>query len=147
MKTILHAMFGVLSFGLILASLISSLVVEIWYSQGEIADIKALVVQFILLLLVLLGFATLLGLSLGKTRRGQIVETKKKRMAWIFAIATLIFLPIAYVLNQYAKQGQFNWIYFVLQSIEYVFDIIFLILLGFNMRDGNILVRQSEGRF
>jgi hypothetical protein len=146
-KTVFHAMFGILSFGLIVASLLTSLIVEILNSQGAIADVKALIFQSILLLLVFLGFATLLGLSLGKARSGNIVDAKKRRVIWLFAIATFILLPIAYVLDEYAMQGQFNWTYLVLQGIEYIFDIIFLILLGLNIRDGNTLVRQSQGRF
>ena len=147
MKTIFHAMFGMLSFGLILVSLMTSLIVEIWSSQRVIADVKALAFQSILLLLVLLGFAALLGLSLGRVRQGNIVEAKKKRMVWLFAVAILILLPVAYVLNKYAKQGQFNWAFIALQSVEYAFDIAFLVLLGFNIRDGNTLVRQSQGDF
>ena len=147
MKTIFHAMFGMLSFGLILASLMASLIVEIWSSQRVIAGIKALAFQSILLLLVLLGFAALLGLSLGRARQGNIVEAKKKRMVWLFAVAILILLPVAYVLNKYAKQGQFNWAFIALQSVEYAFDIVFLVLLGLNIRDGNTLVRQSQGDF
>ena len=147
MKTIFHAAFGILSFGLILSSLMASLIVEIWNSQAAIADVKELVFQAVLFVLVLLCFTTLLGLSLGKMRQGNIVQAKKKRVAWLFAIAIFVLLPIAYVLNEYTKQGQFNWLYIILQSIEYVFDIIFLILLGLNIRDGSALVRQSQGRF
>jgi hypothetical protein len=146
-KTIFHAMFGMLSFALVLASLMASLVVEIGYSHEAIPDVKALVFQSIQLLLVFLGFAALLGLSLGKTKPGNIVGSKKRRTIWLFAIAIFVLLPIAYVLDEYAKQGQFNWTYLVLQGIEYIFDIIFLMLLGLNIQDGNTLVRQSQGRF
>ena len=147
MKTIFHAMFGMLSFGLILASLIASLIVEMLNSQGAIADVKALIFQSILLLLIFLSLAALLGLSLGKTRAGNIINAKKRRMIWLIGIATFILLPIAYVLNEYAIQGRFNWPYLILQFVEYAFDIILLILLGLNMRDGSTLVRQSQRRF
>lgn len=122
----------------------ASLVVEIWNSQGAIVSVKALVLQAVLFLLALLCFTTILGLSLGKMRQGNIVQAKRKRVVWLFAITIFVLLPIAYVLNEYTMQGQFNWFYIVLQTIEYAFDIICLVILGLNIRDGNTLVRQSQ---
>ena len=144
MKTILHAMFGMLSLAIVLASLIASLVTELWYSQSEVAEVKTLVFKSIWYLLPFLGFAALLGLSLGKERQGKIVDAKKRRMVWIMSFVTLVLLPTSYLLNSYARSGQFNTLYFIFQTIEYIFDIATLILLALNIRDGNKLVDLSK---
>lgn len=143
MKTILHAILGVLAFAFIFISLIASLVTGVWHSQGEISEVKALVFEGVQLLLVILGFTTVLGLSLAGVKTGKIIDSKKKRTAWVFSITVLILMPIAYLLSIFARDGKFNLLYFVAQSIEYAFDIVALIFLGLNIRDGGKLVRQS----
>jgi small-conductance mechanosensitive channel len=143
-KTILHATFGILSFGFILISMMVSLIVEIWYSHEEIAVIKESVFDVSPYFLGLIVSTAFLGWQLGKTRNSEILKVKKKRMLWIFAATVLILLPIAYLLNGYAMQEQYDLLYFVLQSIEYVVDVIVLILMGLNIRDGGRLIRESQ---
>jgi len=145
MKTVFHALFGGLSLLLVFSALAASLIAELWYSQGVISEVNELVFQGMLLLLVILGCTAALGLSLGRTRQGRIVQTKKKRMFWILAITILALLPSTYLLNTYVRNEQFDLLYVLPQSIEYVFDVIVLILLGLNFRDGSKLVGRDAG--
>lgn len=145
MKTILHALFGLFAFALIFLSLTASMITEIGYSQGEISEVRAFILDGILLLELILGFTLVLGLSLARTRKGRIIDSKKKRTLWVFSISAFILLPIAYLLSVYAKDDNFNLLYFACQFIEYAFDIVALIFLGLNIRDGGKLVRQSQG--
>lgn len=143
MKTILHAMFGTIALTLVSASLVASMVTEFWYSQEVISEVKALTLQGMLLLVFILSITAIFGLVLSKKRQGNIVEAKKKRMIWILLIAILVLLPIAYLLSLHAETEKLDWLYFLPQGIEYIFDVIILILLGLNFMDGNKLVQQS----
>lgn len=143
MKTVLHAMFGTIALTLVFASLLASLVSELWYSQEIISEVKALTLQGMLLLVLTLSLTAIYGLVLSKKRQGNIIQAKKKRMIWILLIATLVLLPISYLLSLHAQTEKLDWLYFVPQGIEYIFDAIILILLGLNFIDGVKLVRQS----
>ncbi|CAM3728476.1 hypothetical protein [Polynucleobacter arcticus] len=143
MKTVLHAMFGTIALTLVFASLLASLVSELWYSQEIISEVKALTLQGMLLLVLTLSLTAIYGLVLSKKRQGNIIQAKKKRMIWILLIATLVLLPISYLLSLHAQTERLDWLYFVPQGIEYIFDVIILILLGLNFIDGVKLVRQS----
>lgn len=140
MMTIIHAMFGVACFMLVLTFLLASLVSEIWYPGDTIAQVRSQIFHGMLMLLPILLIATVMGISLGKNRKEKIIDNKKRRIFWIFVIYCLVFLPTAYLLEQFSRAGLFNSIYFLAQLIEYVFDLIVLALLALNFRDGGRLV-------
>ncbi len=140
MKTIIHAMLGTTIFILILIFLAASLVSELWYPVDVIAGVRSQIFYAMLLLLPVLLTTAYLGLSLGKNRQEGIVDSKKKRMLWIFIIYIFIFMPTSYFLDQYSREAQFNSLYFLAQLIEYAFDLIVLVLVALNFRDGGRLV-------
>jgi hypothetical protein len=136
-------MFGTIALTLVSTSLLASMVSEFWYSQEVISEVKELILQGMLLLVAILSLTAIFGLILSKKRRGSIIEAKKKRMIWIFLIAILVLLPDAYLMNLHSQTEGTGWLYFLPLAIEYIFDVIILILLGLNFLDGGKLVRQS----
>ncbi|MES2586853.1 MAG: hypothetical protein V4536_08020 [Pseudomonadota bacterium] len=144
MKSIFHAMFGSLVLALIFLFFTSSLVADFWYTQDVISSVKSLILQGFFWLIPMLVITGFLGLSLAKFRQGRMIESKKKRMLWILLICIVILLPAAYRLNSSAQRGEFDIVYSVVQSIEYLFDLITLTLLGLNFRDGVKLVSRES---
>lgn len=73
---------------------------------------------------------------MGKTRRGRLVDSKKKRMPFIAANGMLVLVPCAVVLNRWAAAGSFDTAFYVVQAIELIAGPINLALMGMNVRDG-----------
>ncbi|QWE17239.1 hypothetical protein [Polynucleobacter sp. AP-Nino-20-G2] len=140
MKVIFHAMFGSLLLAMISSFFAASLVTQYWYAGDVIVSVKSLVLQGFFWLIPFLLATGLLGLSLAKNRQGRVVESKKKRMLWIVLLCIAILFPAAYTLDAMAQKGEFDLWYFLVQAIEYIFDLIALVLLGLNFRDGVKLV-------
>jgi hypothetical protein len=47
------------------------------------------------------------GMYIGKSRRGRLVDNKKKRMPFIAANGLLVLVPCAIFLNRWASAGSF----------------------------------------
>ena len=73
---------------------------------------------------------------LGKSRRGRLVDAKKKRMPFIAANGLLVLVPCAIFLNRWAAAGSFDATFYVVQAIELIAGPINLALMGLNVRDG-----------
>ena len=73
---------------------------------------------------------------MGKSRRGRLVDTKKKRMPFIAANGLLVLVPCAIFLNRWAAAGSFDTTFYVVQTIELIAGPINLVLMALNVRDG-----------
>ena len=139
-----HLVAGVLATMIIAAFFISSILVELFGSSQHIQQVKALIVVPGLLLLVPAIAATGgSGFYLGRTRKGRLVNVKRKRMPFIAANGILVLVPSAIFLNRWAASGQFGASFYVLQVIELAAGAINLTLMGLNIRDG----MRMSGRF
>ena len=76
------------------------------------------------------------GMYLSKSRRGRLVESKKKRMPFIAANGLLIMIPCAIFLNRWAAAGTFDTAFYVVQALELLVGAVNLSLMGMNVRDG-----------
>lgn len=101
------------------------------------AQLKALVVAPGLWILIpAMAAAGGSGMFLGTSRKGRLVEAKKKRMPLIAANGLLVLIPCAIVLNRWAAAGSFDTIFYVVQAIELIAGATNFALMGLNVRDG-----------
>jgi hypothetical protein len=73
---------------------------------------------------------------LARSRKGRLVDAKKKRMPFIAANGLLVLVPCAIVLHRWAAAGSFDISFYVVQVIELIAGATNLALMGLNARDG-----------
>ena len=76
------------------------------------------------------------GFSLGRSRKGAIVQQKKRRMAIIGSNGLLVMIPAALFLNGKAAAGEFDALFYAVQVVELIVGAVQLVLMGTNFRDG-----------
>jgi hypothetical protein len=132
-----HLIAGILAPLCIATFFISTLVVELFGSHEAVAQLKSLIVTPGLWILIpALMAAGASGMFLGKSRRGRLVDAKKKRMPLIAANGLLVLVPCAIVLNRWASAGSFDTTFYIVQGIELLAGATNLTLMGLNVRDG-----------
>ena len=142
-KTI-HFLAGLLATLTIATFFLSSLIVELLGAHEAVATVKALIVMPGLFILVPAIAATGgSGFAIAKSRKGRLVDAKKRRMPFIAANGLLVLLPCAVVLDRWASAGAFDTTFYVVQGAELLAGAVNLTLMGMNIRDG---IRMS-GRF
>ena len=116
---------------------VSTILVELFGSQTTVVQLKSLIVTPGLWILIpAIATAGGSGMFLSKSRRGRLVDAKKKRMPFIAANGLLVLVPCAFFLNRWAAAGTFDGAFYVVQVIELIAEATNLTLLGLNMRDG-----------
>jgi hypothetical protein len=137
MKTALHAACAVLATVLIATFLACTIVAEGLGSDAAVALVKRWIVYPGLLILVpALAVAGGTGFALSRSRRGRLIEAKKKRMPFIAANGLLVLVPCAIVLDLWASAGAFDARFYLVQAVELVAGAINLALMTLNLRDG-----------
>lgn len=132
-----HLIAGILAPLCIATFFISTLVVELFGSHEAVAQLKSLIVTPGLWILIPAMMAVgASGMFLGKSRRGRLVDAKKKRMPLIAANGLLVLVPCAIALNRWASAGSFDTTFYIVQSIELLAGATNLALMGLNVRDG-----------
>jgi len=142
-KTI-HFLAGFLATFTIVTFFLSTVVVEVFGSPAAVATVKSLIVAPGLFILVpAIIAAGVSGFALSKSRRGRLIETKKKRMPFIAANGLLVLVPAAILLDRWASAGSFGVTFYLVQGAELLAGSVNLILMGLNIRDG----LKLSGRF
>jgi len=132
-----HLFAGILASACIATFLLSTIFVELFGSRPSVANLKSLIVMPGLWILVpCIAIAGGSGFFLAKTRKGRIVDSKKKRMPIIAANGLLILVPCAIVLNRWAAAGSVDTTFWIVQAIELLAGATNLTLMGLNIRDG-----------
>jgi hypothetical protein len=132
-----HFVAGLVALLCIATFFLSTIGVELFGSPAAVAHLKSLIVTPGLWILVPAIAATGgSGLFLGRTRRGRLVDAKKKRMPLIAANGLLVLLPCALLLNHWAAAGSFGAAFYAVQALELAAGALNLTLMGLNMRDG-----------
>lgn len=148
MKSVVHAIAGIAAMLIIASFWISSLISEVFLSHKAVAEVKHAIVHGIFLLVPFMAATGGSGFALGKTRKGPLLDRKKKRMAILFANAFLAMIPSAIFLDSRAAAGEFDRLFYVVQIVELVVGVVQLTLMGLNFRDGLKLVgNRRMGRF
>jgi hypothetical protein len=116
---------------------LSTILIELLGSLAAVAQLKSLIVTPGLWIMVpLMAAAGGSGILLARSRKGRLVDAKKKRMPFIVANGLLVLVPCAIVLNRWAAAGSFDAAFYVVQAIELVAGAANLALMGLNARDG-----------
>ena len=137
MKKKAHSIASFLATMTIATFFLSTLTVELLGSHETVALVKRLIVQPGLFILVpAIAAAGASGQFLAKSRRGKLVEAKKKRMPFIAANGLLILIPSAIVLDNLASAGTFGTMFYLVQGVELLAGAVNLSLMGLNIRDG-----------
>lgn len=137
MPTRAHLIAGVLAPLCIATFFLSTIFTELFGSNAAVAQLKSLIVTPGLWVMVpLMAAAGGSGMFVGRSRKGRLVEAKKKRMPFIAANGLLVLVPCAIVLNRWAAAGSFDTAFYVVQTIELMAGATNLALMGLNVRDG-----------
>ena len=116
---------------------LSTILTELFGSHAAVAQLKSLIVSPGLWIMVpLMAAAGGSGMFLARSRKGRLVDAKKKRMPFIAANGLLVLVPCAIVLNRWATAGSFDTAFYAVQAIELVAGALNLALMGLNAREG-----------
>ena len=137
MPNVAHPIAGILSMLSIATFFVSTPTAELFGSHAAVAQAKSLIVTPGLWILIPAMAATGgSGMFLSTSRKGRLVEAKKRRMAFIAANGLLVLVPCAIILDRWAAAGAFDASFYAVQAIELVAGAVNLTLMGLNVRDG-----------
>ncbi|MHB1668363.1 MAG: hypothetical protein ACYCSR_05390 [Thiomonas sp.] len=146
MKPIAHAIAGATAMLIIAGFWTSTLVSELFLGHAAVAAVKHAIVDGLFLLVPFMAAAGGSGFALGKTRKGWLLDRKKKRMAIIGANGLLVMIPAAIFLNGNAAAGEFDAAFYAVQIVELIVGVVQLILMGMNFHDGIKLAGRLRPR-
>ncbi|GAB2889194.1 hypothetical protein GCM10027202_17190 [Microvirgula curvata] len=137
MPKIIHRIGGFVAPLCIVLFWTSTALTELFGPHAAVAQLKSLIVTPGLWILVpAIAMAGGSGMFMGKSRRGGLVDAKKKRMPFIAANGLLVLVPCAVMLDRWAAAGSFDSTFYLVQAIELIAGPINLALMGLNVRDG-----------
>lgn len=132
-----HLVAGILAPLCIATFFLSTLIVELFGSTVAVAQLKSLIVMPGLWILIpALAAAGGSGAFLSRSRRGRLVDAKKKRMSFIAANGLLVLVPCAILLDRWAAAGTLDTAFLAVQGIELLAGAVNLTLMALNVRDG-----------
>lgn len=139
----IHLVAGTIATATIATFFLSTILVEVFGSPEAVGRLKTLIVMPGLLILVpAIAAAGGSGFLMSKSRRGRLIDAKKKRMPYIAANGFLVLVPCAIVLARWAVAGRFDTTFYAVQAIELLAGATNLALMGLNIRDGSRLSRR-----
>ena len=115
----------------------STVLTELFGSPAAVAQLKSwIVAPGLWILIPSLAATGGSGMFLARSRRGRLVDRKRKRMALIAANGLLVLVPSAIVLNRWASAGAFDATFYVVQALELLAGALNLTLMILNLCDG-----------
>ncbi|MCE8533435.1 hypothetical protein KBY24_08565 [Ruegeria pomeroyi] len=145
MKLKLHALSGGITLLTIACFWTSTALVELLGTHAQIAQVKTAILYGMALLIPAMATAGATGATLGKGWRLLEVAAKSRRMKLIAANGLLILLPSAVFLAIRANAGQFDTLFYVVQTLELLAAATNITLLTLNLRAGLALRRRRAG--
>lgn len=140
----IHLIGGVLALLCIATFFFATIVLELLGSHVAVAKLKSLIVAPGLWILIPSLAATGgSGLFLSQSRRGRLIDAKKRRMPFIAANGLLVLVPCAICLGRWTAADSFGGAFYPVQALELMAGATNLALLGLNFRDG----LRLTGRF
>jgi len=132
-----HLIAGILAPLCLIVFFVSTVLTELFGTHAAVAQLKSWIVSPGLWLMIpAMAAAGVSGMLLGQSRKGRLVEVKKKRMPFIAANGLLVLVPCAFVLNRWAAAGTFDTTFYILQAVELTAGAINFVLMALNVRDG-----------
>jgi hypothetical protein len=146
MPKLAHLAAGLLAPLCIATFFLSTVLVELFGSHAAVAQLKSLIVTPGLWIMVaLMAAAGGSGMFLARSRKGRLVDAKKKRVPFIAANGLLVLVPCAIALNRSAAAGSFDTTFYLVQAIELIAGATNLTLMGLNARDGLRMAGRLRG--
>ena len=136
MKPIIHAVAGTMAMLIIAAFWASTVISELFLDYSDVVSVKRAIAYGLILLVPFMAITGGSGFSLGRSRKGAIVQEKKRRMAIIGSNGLLVMIPAALFLNDKAAAGEFDASFYAVQVLELIVGAAQLVLMGTNFRDG-----------
>lgn len=137
MITTIHRIAALLATLTIASFFASTLLVELFGEAASVARLKSLIVwPGLALLIPAIAAAGGSGFALSRSRRGRLIDTKRRRMPFIGANGLLVLVPCALLLDRWAAAGRFDAAFFAVQAIELIAGALNLWLMSANIRDG-----------
>ena len=136
MKPVVHAVAGAIAMLTILSFWISTLISELFLCHAAIVAVKQAILYGMLLLIPALATTGGSGILLASGHSELLVKNKQMRMRIIAANGLLIMMPCAFFLFHKATVGEFDSVFYLVQTVELLVGAIQLSLLGLNFRDG-----------
>lgn len=146
MKPIVHAIAGTTAMLIITSFWTATLISEIFLDYAAVATVKHAIVYGLFLLVPFMAATGGSGFALGKTRKGYLLDQKKKRMAIIGANGLLVMIPAAVFLNGKAAAGEIDVLFYAVQAVELIIGVVQLTLMSMNFRDGLKLADKLRTR-
>jgi hypothetical protein len=132
-----HGVAGIVATLCIASFFCATLLTEGFGSEEAVARLKRLIVMpglFILIPAIAITGGS--GFFLARSRRGRLVDAKKKRMPFVAANGLLVLVPCAIVLDRWAAAGSLGTAFYAIQALELAAGATNLVFMGMNMRDG-----------
>jgi hypothetical protein len=136
MVKIIHPVAGALALTTIAIFWLSTLLSELFGSEGAVVAVKTTIPWDFLVLIPALAAAGGSGFVLAQGRRGGLLGAKIKRMPLIAGNGILVLIPAALFLAYKASQAEFDAAFYGVQALELLAGAANITLLGLNMRDG-----------
>jgi hypothetical protein len=132
-----HLVAGILAPLCLATFFLSTVLTELFGSHAAVAQLKSLIVSPGLWIMIpAMAAAAGSGMFLGKSRKGRLVDGKRRRMPFIAANGLLVLLPCAIALDRWAAAGSFDTAFYVVQAVELAAGATNFVLMGLNVRDG-----------
>lgn len=136
MTKAVHPIAGTLALLTILIFWTSTVLSEVFGSATTVVTVKTLIPLGFIVLIPALMTAGASGFMLAKGRRGGLVDAKRKRMPLIAVNGVLFLIPSALFLAFKARAGEFDMVFYGVQTVELIAGAVNITLLGRNMWAG-----------
>ena len=93
---------------------------ELFGSHETVAAVKQTIVYALFGLIACMATAGVTGMKMGGKSKHAAIAAKRRRMPFIAANGVLILLPCAFFLNSRTAAGQFDSVFYIVQSIELI---------------------------
>ena len=141
----IHLVAGILSMLCLATFFLWTIMAELFGSHAAIVQLKSLIVSPGLWIMIPAIAATgASGMWVGKSRKGRLVDAKKKRMPIIAANGLLVLVPCALTLHRWAAAGAFDSAFYGVQAVELIAGGINFTLMVLNARDGLRISRARQ---
>ncbi len=132
----LHRTTAMIAFLMILTFFTSTLLVELFGDHQAILMTKTYISYAIWMLIPMMAVTGITGAKLAPNVHSGPIGKKKKRMPFIAINGLLILVPAAIYLQYLASIGQFDAVFYVIQTVELLAGLTNVILMSLNIRDG-----------
>lgn len=146
MKRNIHAIAGILSFLFIASFWASTLVSELFLSQGAVIGVKIAIPYALIVFIPCMAITGATGFAMGGKSTHPILVSKRRRMPFIAVNGLFVLIPAALYLASKAQTGEFDAWFYAVQGLELFAGATNLFLMGLNMRDGRQMSRLHKTR-